>query len=98
MVSRLAIFLGPYGTHVQTMIVWRPIAVTLSIIVDPVVDDLILAAGSREGLSAVEDPGSIEGPALVQSEHTHDINVVTTVVVGIVPLSAVDAVDTGLRP
>ena len=80
------------------MIVWCPIAIALSIIVDPVVDDLVLAAGSREGLTAVEHPGGIESPAIVQSEHTNDIDVVTTVVIGVVPLSAVDAVDTGFRP
>ena len=94
----ISVFLRPHGTHVKSVIVRSPIAIALGIIIDPVVDHLIFSAGSRKGLSAIEYPSGIKGPALVQLKHTHDINIMPTVVVGVIPFSAVDAVDTGSRP
>ena len=80
------------------MIVRSPVSITLRIIVDPVVDHLILATGRREGLTTVEHPRRIKGPTVVQPIHPHDINVMATVVVGVIPLPPVDTIDTGLRP
>ena len=96
LLSGATVFLGPDSTDIKTVVIGCTIAIALGIIVDPIVDDLIFSAGSREGLSAVEHPGSIKGPSLVQSEHTHDVDVVPTVVVGVIPLATVDAVDAGL--
>ena len=88
----------PGGTHVQPVIVWRPVAIPLSIIVSPVIDDLVLAAGSSESLSAVEHPCRIEHPPFVQAVHAHDVDIMSAVIAGIIPPSTVDPVDTGLRP
>ena len=88
----------PGGAHVQPVIVWRPVAIPLSIIVSPIIDDLVLAAGSSESLSAVEHPCRIEHPPFVQAVHAHDVDIMSAVIAGIIPPSTVDPVDTGLRP
>ena len=88
----------PDGADIQTVVVGSAVAIALGVIVDPVVDELVLATGGCESLSTIKDPGSVEGPAVVQAVHAHDIDVVSPVVAGIIPLASIDAVDARLRP
>ena len=92
------VLLTPAGTHIAVVIVRSTIAVALSVVVDPVVLNLVLGTGGGEGLAAVEDPGGTEHPSLVELIHGHDIDIVATVVVGIVPAASVHAIDLRLRP
>ena len=94
----LLVLLTPDGTHVKVVVVRSTIAVALSVVVDPVVLNLVLGTGGGEGLAAVEDPGGTEHPSLVELIHGHDIDIVATVVVGIVPAASVHAIDLRLRP
>ena len=80
------------------MVVGCTIAVAFGIIVDPVVNHLVFATWGGKGLTTVEDPGGTETPSRGKTVHRHQVDVVTTVVVGIIPPTAVDAFDLGLRP
>ena len=80
------------------MIVGCAVTVTLGIIVDPVVDDLVFPTWSGKGLTTVEYPGCTETPPWCQTVHRHQVDVVTTVVVGVIPAPSVDTFDFGFRP
>ena len=80
------------------MIVGGAVAIALSVIVDEVVDNLILGTGGGEGLSGVVDPRGIQRPGIVELIGGYDVDIVATVVVGIVSLALTDAVDASLRP
>ena len=92
------LFLRPDSADIETVVVGCAVAVTLGIIVDPVVDDLVFAARSGKCLTTVEYPGCAETPPWCQTVHRHQIDVVTTVVVGVIPASFVNAFNLGLQP
>ena len=92
------VFLRPDGTDIKTVIVGCTIAVALGIIIDPVVDNLVFATGSRKSLTTVEYPGCAETPARCQTIHRHQIDIMSTIVVGIIPATSVNAFNLGLRP
>ena len=92
------VLLRPDRTDIQSVVVGGTVTVALGIIVDPVVNDLVLATRGGEGLTTVEDPGRTEAPARGEPVHRYKVDVMPTVVVGIIPASAVDTLDPGLRP
>jgi hypothetical protein len=96
LVGGTAVSLCPDGADIHTVVVGSAVAVALGVVVYPVVLYLVLAAGSRESLTGIEDPRTVEHPALSQPIHRHETDVVPTVVVGIIPSTAVDTRDTGL--
>ena len=92
------VLLRPDRTDIQSVVVGGTVTVALGIIVDPVVNDLVLATRGGEGLTTVENPGRTEAPARGEPVHRYKVDVMPTVVVGIIPASAVDTLDPGLRP
>ena len=57
------VLLRPDRTDIQSVVVGGTVTVALGIIVDPVVNDLVLATRGSEGLTTVEDPGGTEAPS-----------------------------------
>ena len=92
------IVLFPYSTYVQMVVVRSPVPIPFCIVIRPVVNDLVLSTWSRESLPTIEHPCSIECPTLIQSICSHDVNIMPAVVIGVIPLAAIDAVDTCPRP
>ena len=94
----LPVLLAPDGTHVEVVVVGGSIAVALSVIIDPVLFYLVFGTGGCKCLTAIEDPRGTEHPALAEFIDGHDVDVVATVVVGIIPAPLVHTFNLRLRP
>ena len=80
------------------MISRSTIAVSLGIIIYPVVNNLIFGIRSGEGLTGIVCPGSRQFPAFSRIVNTDNVYVMTAVVTRIIPSALVYAFYLSLRP